>query len=318
MKPVLYITLLLLASQFSLYPLTYNVDLDSTYCQGSVQLVLDYPGSAEPPYQDTVHFSNGLKLFGVMETFDHIHMLTGLRLYFLPGNYSSWGNKQVAEPETLTFDPSYYLDYKPDNFYRNDDYLWDDVVRYPDELVQFEFLSMRPASMDSIEVKALFSTYVYWFEPFTQYETAVLVFERCIHGIKRPQLFYIRGQDGRKFKFKCDLTGRPFYDSVLVSWAADSMGNGIFKNTTSIHNKHRDFKNENNIFPEYKTTNRGILFYSIKPGTKVDIYNLKGVLIKSRTFQTEKSSIEMYCPSGAYIMSVTSPSKKCVAKATIF
>lgn len=283
---------------------THNVELDSTYCNGKIQLHFPFVSSMEDPHQDTILFSNGMKLIGIKDMVELVYMGIGDRVFFIPEVFKRWGNKCVANPDTLTFNIE-HNDIEPNNFYRNDDYIWEEAILFPDSLISFETLNSI-INNEPIEVKAVYTSYTWYHEQMMQWFVNRLLLDGTI---QEPQIFYIESFEGRKFKFQLNVSERD-YDSILVSWAADSMGNGIFINDTSHILNQNIGQSNNEAFPKFSKTKNCIYFHDIRPNTRVYIYNLKGVLMKSERLSGKNRDIKLNFSRGMYILSVVNSKKR--------
>ena len=296
--------LILFGSLSSIYPETHYIELDSTYCNGQIQLYFPSVGSPDDTYEDTILFSNGLKLIGIKDMVELVYMGIGDRVFFIPEDFNKWGNKKVENPDTLTFTIE-HNNIEPNNFYRNDDYIWEAALIFPDSLIPLEKL-YSIMNNDSIEVKAVYTSYTWYHEQMMQWFVDRLLLDGTI---QEPQIFYIESFEGRKFKFQLKV-GERDYDSILVSWAADSMGNGIFQNDTlNINNPYTE-QNYKDAFPKFSKMKNHIYFNDIKPNTKINIYNLQGVLMKSKRLSYKEKEVKLNFPKGMYILSVVNSKKR--------
>ena len=299
---------------------THYIELDSTYCNGKIQLHFPSVSDMEEPHQDTILFSDGLKLIGVKDMVYLIMTMVGDRLFFIPEDFNKWGNKCVEYPDTLTFTIE-HNDIEPNNFYRNDDYIWEEALIFPDSLIPLEKLNSI-INNDPIEVKAVYTSCASYHEQMMQWFVGRILLDvkSTDIGVWEPQIFYIESFEGRKFKFQL-IVNDPWdpwnYDSILVLWAADSMGNGIFTNDTSHILNQNIGQNNNEAFPKFSKTKNCIYFHDIKPNTKIYLYNLQGVLMKSKRLSYKDRDVKLNFPNGMYILSVVNSKKKYSTKILI-
>ena len=96
----------------------------------------------------------------------------------------------------------------------------------------------------------------------------------------------------------------------MLRWAADSMGNRIFKNDTSHILNQNIGQSNNNAFPKFSKIKNCIYFHDISPNTKIYIYNLQGVLMKSKRLYYKDRVVKLNFPKGMYILSVVNSKKR--------
>lgn len=291
---------------------THYIELDSTYCNGKIEVIFPETVPWGETFQDTILFSNGLVLFGVKHNLHFPNMLDGKQTYFIPRNFVDWGHFTTAK--------AYYIEYQiaeieRKEFYYNSDTAWDKAPVYPNFLDTIETIdtSMYQYPRYYAAVKPIMTSYPYqWGPDSSWYDVQNVFFKRII-----PQIFYINSKDERKFKFQLHAYDEWAPDSVVVLWAADSMGNGIFINDTSHILNQNIVQNNNKTFPKFSKMKNHIYFHDIKPNTEVYIYNIKGVLMKSERLSNKHREVKLNFSRGMYILSVVNSKKRYSTKILI-
>ncbi len=319
MKLNVFLAILILISNFtSLYPETRYIELDSTYCNGSLKISnLGYHGDNYEFVGDTIEFSNNTRMvsFGCQD-------YEALYICGMGGFAVTNADAQIFFKYEANLSRGYMghianTDYCWQfSFVENrTDTLWNMATSLPAQLYPPDSFAHKPdTNPDYWQASYFYSFAGDEIGMFPNYSVGPLNSYNAISYLKCGNKRSIKLQMYHYKLYK--IPSGPSGDTVqrigdvMLRWAADSMGNGIFINDTSDIINQNIVQSNNETFPKFSKIKNCIYFHEIKPNAEAYIYNLQGALMKSERLSSKNRDIKLNFPDGMYILSVVNSKKR--------
>jgi hypothetical protein len=288
----------------SVYSRGYDIDISQPYASGKITLHANTVG-------DTVMFSNGVTL--ALNTFNHqgpsmVEWWTAWSFLFCDTTAQTAGFKYY--PENVSQEVhwmglgSFFFTY----IHSSPDTVWNFLEKYPDSLSPIDTFGISP----------------YYVPDGTKFTGKMIMDDITPENNRGDFIIYknyntiihIHSSDSRKIAVQFDslvISGtfpNKAFESIIFTWAADSAGNGLFKNgVTEIISLNSRKKNDNKCNYTIHGNNL-ILTNNQQRAVRISIFSLSGRKIIPPVDLRQNGRKRISLSSGAYIISYVSFNSK--------
>lgn len=290
-----------------------SVNLEDSYCGG--EITINRPVQVISFNRQRIHFSNGtyISFFGDIDR-DAMHYKgkggiivadTSSKLLFKKENGS-----QVEKSGYISDTQDWQFAINTDRT----DSIWNNALSIPTDNITCDTFVFEKDS----EIEYSQASYLFSFEGSEMPNTFNVTQESMLSNFK--SITYLQGKDGRNIKLQAidyeietttsgpDNQESKYISLIKVKWAADSLGNGIFRSDIApiFVSKKNSIKSRYLPLKINRINNQVSFVNSFNEKCNIEIFSLKGQQINSFSLNNFNESISMDMTMGTYLTKVKS------------